>query len=435
MIAFYILVSVMPFIRHPFWSEFVGDLTVVKITGLLCFGYAAFYLGVRPSMPLFFRTWQVRWAVLLCLIGMVSYVTVGAAVPLELSPFLSYLSFLALFLITLILVDSLQRLRWVILVAVGSMGYASLHILREWQKYGAFEAGYRPGWVTGDPNYYSLSALLCLPFGYYLLRPRQPQWERYFCLTCLGLTVLGLTLASSRGGLLGLTASVLFAAWRSKHRLKVTAAAVAVLIPLMALSPSSPLTRLLSPDRSDQESTDSRLALWNAGLKMIGRYPLTGIGVGNFKPLVPKFLEPGQNIQFIAHNTYLGIGAELGLPALGVFLAIFMAVFRSTEAIRCSTRRTGPLLVQRTAEGLQVGLIGYAVAIFFVSAEYQKLFWLMIFLSGCLPALARKRGSVRPWWARQSPGATEEPVSAVPLVPSLPGTASGSNAPASPPGH
>ena len=59
--------------------------------------------------------------------------------------------------------DSLQRLRWVILMAIGSVAYASLHLIREWQKYGGMAAGYRPGWVVGDPNYYSISALLCIP--------------------------------------------------------------------------------------------------------------------------------------------------------------------------------------------------------------------------------------------------------------------------------
>jgi hypothetical protein len=37
---------------------------------------------------------------------------------------------------------------------------------------------------------------------------------------------------------------------------------------------------------------------------------------------------------------------------------------------------------------MQTGLIGYAVAIFFMSAQYQKLLWLVVFLSACLPPLA-----------------------------------------------
>jgi len=392
MIAFYVLVSVMPFVQHPFWSYFVGDLTVVKITGVLCLMYAYGNFIARPSAPPFFRTWQARWAVVLCLIGMASYLTMGARVPFTLSPFMSYASFLSLFFIALIVVDSVQRLRWVLLVALGSVAYACLHILREWQKYGGFAAGYRPGWVTGDPNYFTLSALLCLPFAFYLLRPRQPRWERYFCLGCLGLMVIGITLASSRGGFLGLTAGVLLAAIRSRHRLKVLALALGLLLPIMVISPSSPVTRLLSPDHSDRESTELRTALWRAGLRMVDSSPLTGIGVGNFKPLVRRFSDPdGPHPELIAHNTYLGIAAEMGIPALLVFLGILVATFRSTEAARRAARACGHPFVERAAEAMQVGFLSYAVAIFFVSAEYHKLFWLLVFLSACLPVLARAR--------------------------------------------
>lgn len=404
MIAFYLLVSVMPFIQHPLWSLFIGSLTLVKILGLVCVGYALLYGTMRPTSPWYFRTWQARLAIALCVIGLGSDLTMGSRLPIEISPTLSYASFLALFIVTLNLVDSVHRLRWVLLVATGSMGYASLHIIREWQKSG-FDFGYRPGWVTGDPNYFSLSALLALPFAFYLLRPRQPRWERYFCLVCLGLTLIGLTLAASRGALLGLAASVLLAAWRSRHRTKILIGAVALLLPLMALSPSSPLGRLLNPTFSDRDSTESRLVVWAAGIRMIQSNPILGVGAGNFKPSLPRFLNRGESINLIAHNTYIGIGAELGLPALAVFVGILVATLRSSERIRRATRQSGPVLVGRAAEAIQVGLVGYAVAIFFVSAEYQKFFWLIVFLSGCLPALVRRRIGSKPWWSRQSSAA------------------------------
>ena len=78
--------------------------------------------------------------------------------------------------------------------------------------------GYRPGWVTGDPNYYSVSALLCLPLAFYLLRTDQPRWERWFCLGSIGLILFGLILAASRGALIGLAAASLLAVGRSQHR-------------------------------------------------------------------------------------------------------------------------------------------------------------------------------------------------------------------------
>ncbi len=396
MIVFYVLVSVMPFIQHPLWSYFVGDLTLFKVAGVVCLVYAAGYLVVRPSPPKLFRTPQAWWTVAFLLAGVASALTLSGSAPFGESPLLRSLSFLLLFVITQIVVDSTERLRWVLLVAIGSMGYASLHIFREWQKYGGFAAGYRPGWITGDPNYFSLSALFCISFAFYLIRPGQPRWERYFCLGSLGLTLLALTLASSRGGLLGLIVSSLLVAWRSRRRLKVLALVCVLLFPLMVISPSSPLTRLLAPDRSDQEATDQRLALWTAGLRMVQSNPLTGIGVGNFKSLVRRYAAPGERLELHAHNTYVQIVAEMGIPVFLLFLGAVIGAFLSAGHVYHTATGPGSLFVRRAAAGIQTGLLGFAVAAFFVSADYHRLFWLVIFLSACLPALARGRARGRP---------------------------------------
>jgi len=415
MIIFYLLVSVVPFVRHPFWSLFIGSLTIVKIAGLICVGYALLYSNVRRTRPDYFRTWQARLSVLLCVMGMASYVIIGSRVPFEVSPFLSYVSFLMFFYVTLNVVDSASRLRWVMLVAAGSMAYASIHVLREWQNSG-FDYGYRPGWVTGDPNYFSLSALLGLPFAFYLMRTRQPTWERNVCIGCLGLTLVGFALAASRGGLLGLAASVMVVAWRSKHRIKVMAAAVALLIPLMVFSPSSPIGRLLNPTYSDRDSSDSRLLLWTAGLKMMRQHPFTGVGVGNYKQALDTVLAPGTSTRFsVAHNTYIQVGAELGIVGLAVFVGIILMTLRSTQRIRRAARRARVPLIGQAAEAIQVGLVGFSVSITFVSAEYHKFFWLVVFLTCCLPALLRPKHAGGPWWARRTPrGASAPPVAAPP---------------------
>jgi hypothetical protein len=51
------------------------------------------------------------------------------------------------------------------------------------------------------------------------------------------------------------------------------------------------------------------------------------------------------------------------------------------------------------ALGLQAGLLGSSISIFFVSGEYQKMFWLAVFLTMCLPPLvdeiARKQRALR----------------------------------------
>jgi hypothetical protein len=81
----------------------------------------------------------------------------------------------------------------------------------------------------------------------------------------------------------------------------------------------------------------------------------------------------------------------MGLPALLVFLGILFFSYLTLGRVRVRAIRARQPFVWQAALGLQSGLVGAAVAIFFVSGQYQKLLWLAIFLSTCMPALEASR--------------------------------------------
>jgi putative inorganic carbon (HCO3(-)) transporter len=405
-ILYYLLVSVMPMILHPLWSSLLGDFTLVKYLGFACFGYAVLYLFVRDGMPSFLSSWQGRLFVVLAILGMTSSLLFGVRLPFEVSPFMSYLSFLMLCFTTLVVIDSMKRLRWVLLTAIGSVAYASLHVIREWQKYGGMAAGYRPGYVTGDPNYFSVSSLLCIPLAIFLIgRTGQPRWERRFCIGSIVITVIAMALAASRGGFLGLTAAALFMVWRSKERKRNLVWITVIILPLMLVTPASPLKRLLSPDQGDQYAADERLLLTEAGINMVRQHPWTGVGAGNFKAFVREFGDV--NEEHVAHNTYVSVAAELGLPGFFLFLGVAIATMITLERVRRSTKEDGPELIHRAACGMQVGFIAYFIAVFFVTSETHKLYWMMVFISMLLPQLQeaayRKRREATARLARRRP--------------------------------
>ncbi|HET6639477.1 MAG TPA: O-antigen ligase family protein, partial [Gemmatimonadota bacterium] len=158
------------------------------------------------------------------------------------------------------------------------------------------------------------------------------------------------------------------------------------------------------------------LLLWTAGLRMMRQHPFTGVGVGNYKQELDTVLAPGTSTRFsVAHNTSIQVGAELGIVGLAVFVGIILMTLRSTERIRRAARRARVPLIGQAAEAIQVGLVGFSVSITFVSAEYHKFFWLVVFLTCCLPALLRPKHARGPWWARRTPrGASAPPVAAPP---------------------
>jgi len=156
----------------------------------------------------------------------------------------------------------------------------------------------------------------------------------------------------------------------------------------MLVMPSSPIARLLFADRSANIGQDARLKLWQAGLRMIADRPLVGVGVGRFKMNAPRYgADDDPELVHIAHNTYISVGAEMGLPGLVLYLGLYWATLRSLVRQHARAVQVGAGLLEVASEGLAIGLVAFGVAAFFVSAEYQKLFWLVIFVSMCLPPL------------------------------------------------
>src|SRR5215472_13148255 len=120
MILFYFLVSMMPFSDPPLLHYLTGDATF-KLLGALCGLYAAFYLSRRKVFPSYLATWQSRFIVLFYLIVVLSFLTKGRQTIGD-SPLASCTCFMILGFVTLTVVDSLQRLRWVLISAAAAVG-------------------------------------------------------------------------------------------------------------------------------------------------------------------------------------------------------------------------------------------------------------------------------------------------------------------------
>jgi len=325
-----------------------------------------------------------------------SALTKGGGIGWSNGPLIIYTSSLFLIFITLSVVDTLARLRWTVLTVVGSYGFASLYVIREWQQGHLIYRSFRPGWIVGDANYFSTTAIFAFVLAFYYIHGKRPRWEKAYCIVCLLLTILAVTFCASRGGFLGLVVAALFLVWHTKRRVRNLILISALVLPLSVALPMSPLHRLLDPS-TDYGSTQFHLEAWEAGLRMIEAHPIAGIGLGNFKPLMPLYMSvtPGTRVDVdsVAHNMFIEVAAELGLPALLIFLAIFWCTYRTLGRLRRSPSTHS--LIRETAAALQAGLVGFAVAGSFVSAEYQKTSWMGFALMFCLMPLARSRKLAR----------------------------------------
>ncbi|MGH9342625.1 MAG: O-antigen ligase family protein [Terriglobia bacterium] len=385
MVLFYILVAISPMPNHPLFEAHFAGLTVVKWLGILCCGYALFRLSLRPSVPAFLKSWQSRSFLILLLLATVSYLTLSKPDNLTFTPIVTYFTYLPLFFTTICVVDTYKRLHNTLLAAVCGELLTSLYVLREFQASGGTEL--RPGYIAGDSNYFATCLLLVLPITVYFVKLKGPLWRRWFCASSLLIMLAAFTLASSRGGLVGLCVVILYMVVYSGQSRRGAIAMALLVLPMLLFSPASPLQRMLHPDYGDYLGAQVRREFWAEGLNMVYTHPVTGIGLGNFTAQSTAQVEKGK--KGMACNTFLGIAAELGIPGLIAYCIIVSGALLSAGKLRRKGKRTHDLFLQYAGQSMQAGLLGFAAAAVFVSAEYQKPFWIMTALTATVPTLLR----------------------------------------------
>jgi putative inorganic carbon (hco3(-)) transporter len=216
------------------------------------------------------------------------------------------------------------------------------------------------------------------------------------------LLLVGAAATLSRGGGLAIAAVVLWAALRRVVQARLVGA-VAVLAVLLA----GPLL-LVASDVLDKAvaqkefvagyNVDTRLQRWEAAARMLGDNLLLGVGPGGFRTHYVEYSAFAElsEPRPVAHQMYLEVGAELGLPGLTVFLGVILAGFVATETT-VRRRRTSayesddPLLL--AAFAVQGSLVAICVTSFFLSEQYYMPLWAGLAVAAAADIRSRREAS------------------------------------------
>lgn len=81
-----------------------------------------------------------------------------------------------------------------------------------------------------------------------------------------------------------------------------------------------------------ETSNKGRIEIWKDTLNSIKKHPVLGVGFGNFPIVLQQDVSTGKK-GASAHNIYLDIWAETGLPGLAAFLLIFYEIGRTAFGV------------------------------------------------------------------------------------------------------
>ena len=233
-------------------------------------------------------------------------------------------------------------------------------------------------------------------------------WQRKWRPLAIGLTLLGLLLlgililSQSRGGWLGGLAAIGIGLWLAAFGLEAgqryrvmrwgwPAVALLALVTLLAVLGPNRLFNLWldPPDASlvgNLGTLSFRQEVWTWAILAIGDFPFTGTGLGTFRVVVHRLYPIAIPVTYDiahAHNVFLQIALDFGLPGLSAYLSLIGLYFFLGFQ----------LIVQRSewrimAIGLMMALAGFhvygLVDTIAIGAKPGLLFWLLLGMMNAL---------------------------------------------------
>jgi len=195
-----------------------------------------------------------------------------------------------------------------------------------------------------------------------------PVWIASIIASGAGILVVGLT--QSRGGLIGMAFALLVVLLILPRRIKVATVVGGVILTgvFLATPPGQSqidrFTRLFEEQdqviQTEHTLLLGRGSLWGAAIRMIEDKPLTGVGAGeydyHYREYTPGWLDRFPRGQ--AHNGWLQIGAQAGIPGIVAFTAWLAA---SLGAVGGAIRRARGELPRLVAAGAMAILIAFTM--------------------------------------------------------------------------
>lgn len=309
--------------------------------------------------------------------------------------FATFVDFLKTALISLVIVTAVRSVRDVerltLVYFVGAVVFAIVVLTRTNFQLGV--EGRMERLYFYDSNDFATYAVTALPLGLFFASTSRRLLLRLAAWAGIGVLAVGFIWSGSRGGFLALLAVIAYfllrySTVRRSWRLSVV---VAIGVVVLATAGDTYWTRISTVLRPREDynltSEQGRLQIWRRGVGYMIRHPLLGVGAGNFpraegtiSPLVGRHPRTRGLKWGPPHNSYVQVGAELGVPGLLIFAAFLFSVFRALRTLPTPAGPSplpghGPFGAVRLAQSLTAALIGFAVGAFFLTLAYHDMLY------------------------------------------------------------
>ncbi|MFZ1545725.1 MAG: putative O-glycosylation ligase, exosortase A system-associated, partial [Candidatus Nitrotoga sp.] len=324
---------------HPqgYTQGFAKDIPVFLILfSIVSLSTIAHY--IRTRLPHIF---PFDWR-LFCLIGLWLWFAVSSYFAIfpsgALEKYVDVLKILPPILLTLLLIDSREKIRYLIFTIV-----ASILLVAVKGGFWAVMTGFHdrvygpPGSQYADNNEFAIAVTMVIPLLFIWLRESQDKLLRLVILGGI-LLCYGSVLSSwSRGGMLALAVVTLMLLWHSKNKLLAIPLLAILLAGFFVQLPGNWFERMETLTAVGQDaSAQSRLAVWRIGFEFLQNRPVTG---GGFNAWPALTLSTGGPLDW--HSAYVEMATEHGLVGLAVWGILFIGTLGSLTRLGMNAARKG----------------------------------------------------------------------------------------------
>lgn len=248
------------------------------------------------------------------------------------------------------------------------------------------------GGIYQDQNDFAMLFVVAQSFFWYLGLSRRNPILRWAFWLIIPLSWNAVFLTGSRGGLLGLGVTIVLIAIRSRYKLFRYALIPAFVFVFLwqggFMKSRAETIQHYSVDHSAQD----RLEAWRAALRVIKKYPLTGVGPESF---IVAFQDFSYDRPREAHDTPLQITAEWGVPAGLMYVltvgTLLTSLWKIANERRSLDKGSGLNPIFLASEVTLIAFAGLLTCSLFLSLQEFEIFYALNVMANAVVYLDRKR--------------------------------------------
>lgn len=243
---------------------------------------------------------------------------------------------------------------------------------------------------TYDPNDLAMAVVMIIPFMVYWFWHRG-GFTKLFAVACVGLAAVVVLRTGSRGGMLAFGVILFYQiiAVKELGMFLRSAMIVAILAGAgLATQTSTFQLLILAIQGKDYNTTsdEGRIETWKRGIGYTISRPLFGVGINCFdiaEGTLAERPDTGEKKKWsAAHNSFVQVAAETGLPGLIFWTWMLVTTFTELRRQRRYLKpyRNDPFVQRLLMMGsmIRCSLIAFIVSGFFLSMAYFVLLYLLV---------------------------------------------------------